>query len=160
MTIGDSVTVAGKVSEYFGLTQISASTVAKIAALGEVPATGLTWTGDEAVRESFEGMLVMPKDKLVVTDNYGVNQYGEIGLAVNDVLVTPTEVGAPMSAEAKAQATDNAARGILLDDGASTKYTGAGSGIPTPYIDQDRPVTVGATATFTKPVILSYGFDR
>lgn len=160
VTIGDSVTVTGNVSEYFGLTQISASTMAKIAALGEVPATDLTWTGDEAVRESFESMLVMPKDKLVVTDNYGVNQYGEIGLAVNDVLVTPTEVGAPMSAEAKAQATDNAARGILLDDGASTKYTGAGSGIPTPYIDQDRPVTVGATATFTKPVILSYGFDK
>lgn len=158
--IGDSVEVSGVVSEYFGQTQIAASTVTKIAPLGEVSATPLNWTGDEATRESFESMLVTPKDKLVVTDNYGLNQYGEIGLAVNDLLVTPTEVGAPMSAEAKAQAADNVARGILLDDGASTKYTGNGSGTPTPYLDKDRPVTVGATATFTKPVVLSYGFNK
>ena len=50
-------------------------------------------------------MLLDPAGAFVITDNYALNGYGEIGLAAGTTpLVQPTAVGAPGSPEAAAQA--------------------------------------------------------
>lgn|GEM_PF-930458 len=161
LKIGDSVRVRGKVGEFNGQTQISASTVNKLAnSLGTVSPTAIQYPRTDEEREGYESMLITLTDELTVTDNYNLNRFGEIGLAIGSPLVTPTDVGAPGSPEAVEQAISNASRAVTLDDGATTNYmSGPGAGTPIPYIDIDRPVTVGATATLTKPVILGYSFQ-
>ena len=69
----------------------------------------------------------------------------------------PTEVGRPGSAEAAAAVADNAARGVVLDDGASTNFlSAANSGLTPPYVSLTNPVRVGAAATITAPVVVDF----
>ena len=71
-----------------------------------------------------EGMLFQPTGAYTVTNTFGTNQYGEVGLAVGTTpLLQNTEVAAPGSAEAAAVVADNAKRAVTLDDGASTNFT-------------------------------------
>ncbi|WP_425432697.1 ExeM/NucH family extracellular endonuclease [Isoptericola jiangsuensis] len=160
--VGDHVEVTGTVGEYFELTQVRASswTVLTEPAPAVKPTT-TTWPATEAEREALEGMLIAPHGGFVVTDNYSTNAYGTVGLAAGgSPLVQPTSVGRPGSAEAAAQAADNAARGVLLDDGSTWNYTSASrSGTPLPWLDGTHPVRVGAEVTFTAPVVLDYRYS-
>jgi 5'-nucleotidase len=165
VAIGDAVRLTGAVSEYNGLTELTVPTAAGLTKLPSagvvqpVPAT-LTLPRTDAQRESLESMLVAPQGDYTVADNYTTNQYGEIVLASGKQrLVQPTEVARPGSAEAAAVAADNAARSVTLDDGASTNFLNAANqSIPVSWLTQG-PVTVGAAATFTKPVVLDYRND-
>lgn len=166
--IGDSVRVTGSVSEYSGVTQVTTTSTVKLTgadALGEATAVELPeWPETDAERELFEGMLLAPQGDYVVTDNYSLNQFGEIGLGFEGLLLTPTEVGAPGSAEAEAQAASNEARGVLLDDGQTWNYmtNNSAKNSPLPYLTLDTPVTIGASVDFTvgDGVILDYGFNE
>ncbi|SEA53509.1 ExeM/NucH family extracellular endonuclease [Leifsonia sp. 21MFCrub1.1] len=157
---GDYVKVTGAVSEFNGLTEITATGVTKLDAstvTAPVPATvGLP--GTAAQRESLEGMLLAPQGAFTVTDVYAANQYGEIGLAAGDKpLVQPTEAARPGSAEYAAVVADNAARAVTLDDGASTNFlSAANKSKPLPYLSLSNPVRVGEPVAFTKPVVLDY----
>lgn len=163
--IGDHVRVTGKVSEYFGLTEIT------------VPADGLTILDepaqavkpvpfalprDEATREKFEGMLVQPIGPYTVSDTYdlggwGNNAFGSITLAAGDTpLRQPTDAARP-GREADAVAADNQARRVVLDDGRSARTS---SGEQIPYLTKTTPVRTGASVTFTEPVIFEYRNDE
>ena len=162
--IGDSVEVQGTAEEYYGVTQISAESVTPLdEPLGAAVAVSLQeWPTDDAVRELFEGMLLAPQGAYTVSDNYSLNQFGEVGLAFGDApLVQPTEVGAPGSDAAVAQAEANEGASVLLDDGQSWNYmtNAAAKNSPLPYLTLDTPVTVGATVQFEGNVVLDYGFD-
>ncbi len=165
VAIGDAVRLTGTVAEYNGLTELEVTSTAgltKLPAAGvvqPVPAT-LTFPRTDAQRESLESMLVAPQGDYTVADNYTTNQYGEVTLATGTKrLVQPTEVARPGSAEAAAVAADNAARKVVLDDGASTNFlSAANQSVPVSWLTQG-PVTVGAATTFTKPVVLDYRND-
>ncbi len=163
LSAGDHVEVTGTVSEYNGLTELTPSsggwTVLDEPATVEPTATA--WPATSAGREALEGMLLAPQGEFTVTDNYSTNYYGTVGLAAGDSpLVQPTTVGRPLSAEYDAQIADNAARGVLLDDGASTNYNStANKAQPLPWLTGGDPVRVGAAVTFTRPVVLDYRFD-
>ena len=163
VALGETVEVTGQVSEYYGLTQLSVPTGgATIVADAEpVAPVELEWPAGEAERESLESMLLAPQGTYTVSNTYGTNQYGEVGLAFGDEpLRQPTDVAAPGSAEAADVVADNAARGVVLDDGASTNFTSsANSSLTPPYVSLTEPVVVGGTATFDEPVVLSFGFD-
>lgn len=160
---GDYVRVTGAVSEFNGLTELTASKVDKLDAstvTAPAPATvGLPAT--DAQRESLEGMLIAPQGAFTVTDTYSTNQYGEIGLAAGDTpLLQPTDVARPGTAEYSAAVADVKARGVILDDGASTNFlSAANKSKPLPYLSLTDPVRVGAPVTFTKPVVLDYRND-
>ncbi len=162
---GDHVELAGTVAEYYGQTQLSVRSeglrVLDEAVEAVKPAV-VGWPTEEAEREDLEGMLLDPAGEFVITDNYDLNRYGEIGLAASTTpLVQPTAVGAPGSPEAAAQAADNAARGVLLDDGATTSYGNfANSSVPLPYLTAGTPMRIGAPVDFVAPVVLGYSFDR
>ncbi|AEG43145.1 ExeM/NucH family extracellular endonuclease [Isoptericola variabilis] len=162
LRIGDHVEVTGQVHEHFGLTQVSATSWTVLdEPAQEVKPTTTTWPATEAEREALEGMLLAPQGDFTVTDNYSTNYYGTIGLAAGTTpLVQPTSVGRPLSPEYHAQVADNAARAVLLDDGATTNYsTSANSSKPLPWLTGGDPVRVGAAVTFTTPVILDYRYD-
>ncbi|WP_108495328.1 ExeM/NucH family extracellular endonuclease [Promicromonospora sp. AC04] len=163
LSAGDHVEVTGAVSEYNGLTELTPSssgwTVLDEPATVEPTATA--WPATAAGREALEGMLLAPQGEFTVTDNYSTNYYGTVGLAAGDSpLVQPTTAGRPLSAEYDAQIADNAARGVLLDDGSSWNYNStANKAQPLPWLTGGDPVRVGAAVTFTRPVVLDYRYD-
>lgn len=167
LQVGDSVRVSGVVAEFAGSTQITASSVTALPPLGELVPAEIAWPRSDEERERYEGMLVVPQGEYTVSDNFNLGRYGEIGLAVGPgPLVVPTQLGAPGSPEAVAQAQDNEARSVLLDDGATTNYTRVVGGripagdTPLPYLSRQTPVTVGAPVSFTRPVVVHYAYDH
>ncbi|MEO3932008.1 ExeM/NucH family extracellular endonuclease [Micrococcaceae bacterium Sec7.4] len=161
--IGDYVEVTGAVSEYFGMTQVTVPAAAGLLKLTEaapeVKATGFALPADEAFRESLEGMLLTPQGPVTVADNFSLNQYGEIGLAGGTTpLEQPTAVAPYGSAEYNATVAANAARGIKLDDGATTNFLkdATTKALELPYLTTTEPVRVGAPVSFKTNVVLSY----
>ncbi|MCF6379046.1 ExeM/NucH family extracellular endonuclease [Nocardioides KLBMP 9356] len=151
--IGDSVRVTGKVTEYFGLTEISPAKPADVVALptalpaivpgadlpGTTCAVGECATGAElaALREAHEGEAFQPTGHYTVSDSYdgsawaqsgslGFAMQGEIGLAANsdDPLVIGTEEIPASDAAALAEHNAwNEAHRVTLDDGADVDYS-------------------------------------
>ncbi|WP_374225988.1 ExeM/NucH family extracellular endonuclease [Cellulomonas sp. PS-H5] len=162
VAIGDHVQVTGAVSEYQGLTEITVGSAAGLVRLGDAPApvepVTAAWPADDAARETLESMLYLPSGDLTVTNTYSTNQYGEVGLASGTTpLIQPTEVARPGTPEYDAVVADNAARAVVLDDGASTNFlSAANTGLTPPYVSLENPVRVGAAATFTDPVVVDY----
>nr|WP_216645232.1 ExeM/NucH family extracellular endonuclease [Isoptericola halotolerans] len=160
--VGDHLEVTGTVVEHFGMTQVTPSSWTVLDEPAEaVKPTVTTWPATEAEREALEGMLLAPAGEFTVTDNYSTNFYGTVGLAAGESpLVQPTAVGRPGSDEAAAQAADNAARAVQLDDGSTLNFNNqANKSTPLPWLNGTDPVRVGASVTFTTPVILDYRFD-
>ena len=177
--VGNYVEVTGKVSEFSGLTEVTAAAddiVDAGADFSPVQPLASPWPATDAGRESIEGMLFQPTGDYTVTNTFSTNQYGEVGLAVGTTpLMQNTEVAAPGSAEAAAVVADNAKRLVTLDDGASTNFIGTTSSVtvcgtlPTPclangdqtpaYVSNTEPVRVGAPATFSAPVVVDYRFN-
>src|SRR6478735_5485266 len=161
--IGDYLEVTGDVAEYYGMTQLNVSGTAGVTKLTEaapeVKATGFSLPADEAFRESLEGMLLTPQGPVTVADNFSLNQYGEIGLAGGTTpLEQPTAVAVYGSPEYTATVAANAARGIKLDDGASTNFLkdATTKALTLPYLNTEDHVRVGAPVTFKTNVVLSY----
>ncbi|MGY2876988.1 5'-nucleotidase [Marmoricola sp. URHA0025 HA25] len=159
---GDHVQVAGKVSEFAGLTELAPASATGVTVLA-TPAAAVkpavvALPGSAAQRESLEGMLVSLQGPFTVSDNYSLNQYAEIGLAAGtEPLWQPTEVADPHDAAAiTAVVADNAARSVTLDDGSSLNYLTSGKNSPLPWLTQDHQIRVGAPATFTAPMVLDY----
>jgi len=161
VSVGAHVQVTGTVSEFNGLTEITVPDatgyVALAAAAVPVPVTA-AWPATDADREKLESMLFAPTGAYTVSNTYSTDQYGEVGLAYGATpLLQPTEVGAPGSAQAAAAAVDNAARAVVLDDGASTNFlSAANTGLTPPYVSLVNPVRVGAIAEFNRPVVVDY----
>ncbi|HEY0217070.1 MAG TPA: ExeM/NucH family extracellular endonuclease [Cellulomonas sp.] len=162
VAVGDLVQVTGPVSEYQGLTEISVNAASGLTVLdteyAPVQPVTAAWPAADAGREVLESMLYLPSGDLTVSNTYSTNQYGEVGLAVGSTpLIQPTEVAAPGTAEYDAAVADNAARAVVLDDGASTNFlSAANSGLTPPYVSLTDPVRVGAAATLTAPVVVDY----
>ncbi|WP_239478550.1 ExeM/NucH family extracellular endonuclease [Rothia sp. ZJ1223] len=160
VTHGDLVTVTGTVSEYKGQTQISVKNggLTILSSGHSLPAITGVLPEDASAREALEGMLVQPTGSITVTDNYGANRYGSFSLVNGEKpLRTATDVVAPGAAAIEYEAA-NKAKAYVLDDGSTADYTRGGSSTPVPYIGTATPLRVGASATFAKPVIMSFSF--
>ena len=162
--VGQCVDVEGTAGEYYGLTQLSEGPVVTKAteACAPVKPTPLaTLPKTDAEKEAYEGMLVLPQGEYTITNNYSLNQYGQIGLTPGtEPLWQATDVVEP-GPEALAYEMDNQARYITLDDGSSWNYMSnkAAQNSPLPYLSHDEPMRTASQVTFTKPVILDYRFQ-
>nr|MBA2574743.1 ExeM/NucH family extracellular endonuclease [Nocardioidaceae bacterium] len=158
--LGDTVAVTGGAMEYYDQTQISSRTGAAVCAEGSAadlpdPAP-LDLPAGDADREPLEGMLVEPVDVLTVSEVYDLTSYGELTLSEGGLLVQPTELARPGTAEAEAIVTENVLRRIVLDDARSARV----SATTRPYLSPTTPVRVGDELTFTEQVVLGYGFGQ
>ncbi|KAA8822457.1 ExeM/NucH family extracellular endonuclease [Bifidobacterium vespertilionis] len=163
---GDYVEVSGKVSEYYGLTELSATKATKLADKVEAPAPAkVAFPKTDAQRETLESMLVAPQGDYTVSDVYNTNKYGEIGLAASDKpFLNPTVKG--LKGDVKTGAAYQAeldrleAESVTLDDGSSYNFLDTkhptNADTPLPYLSNDQPVRVGEKVTFTKPVVLDW----
>ncbi|KGN38564.1 ExeM/NucH family extracellular endonuclease [Knoellia subterranea] len=160
--IGDCFDVEATVTEFSGLTELTDATLTPATDCAPVTPTPLaTVPVTDAEKEQYEGMLVQPEGTYTITNNYALNQYGQLGLAVGDKpLYQSTDVVRP-GAEAAAYEAENLKKYITLDDGSSANYlrNAAAQDSPLPYLSQDEPMRTGSHVTFTKPVILDYRFQ-
>lgn len=165
--IGDSVEVTGNVDEYFGQTQIALSAGSTLDdALPAVTPLAIDALpeGDEE-REKLESMLLKPGVH-TVTDNYGLNRYGELGLAPGtEALRQPTDIVSPGTQEQKDMEAANAAKYVILDDGSTRDFSRDGASTKLPYIMQNgsdvKTIRTTNQVEFADSgVILGYGHDQ
>lgn len=175
VAIGDSVQVAGVVSEFNGTTEITpgAGQVTELEfPLAPVMPLAAAYPTTEADREAHEGELLAPTGPFTVTNTFNTNRFGEVGLATGTI---PLQQASDRYADddltnLEAVKADNAARGVTLDDGATIDFVPSqGSNIPPsprpnmdiplPYLTPGNPIRVGAAATLTQPVILNFAFN-
>lgn len=124
---GDVLRVVGVVDEFFGETQIEASSVEVLAVGGSVapaelmlPAVGVIAGANSpyiADLERFEGMLVRVSQTLTVADLFNLDRFGEIPLLAGGRSVQFTNNNAPDAIGFDASLQDLAARRLMLDDG-------------------------------------------
>ncbi len=117
VAVGDAVRVRGSVSEYNGLTEISASQIWQCSTGNSVAPTVLSLPVTNLDDfEPFEGMLVTFSQSLYISEYFNFDRYGEIVLTT-DRQFQPTAIYEPGSPEAAQLALDNSLSRITLDDG-------------------------------------------
>jgi predicted extracellular nuclease len=147
--VGDTVEVRGKVLEFFGETQIEATSV-QVTGAAEVVATAVSLpTADSSKNsdgrpipdlERFEGMLVEFPDELTVTQLRNLARFGEITLSQGGRLFQFTNGNRPDKAGYRAYREGIARRSVLLDDGLRVQNPDA-----VPYLAGDYPIRLGDT---------------
>lgn len=154
---GERVRVAGTVAERFGQTAITLVTSVSVCSSGNpLSAASLTLPDDALAGdglEYFEGMLVTFPGTLYVVEHYYLWRYGQVELAVEGRLDTPTNIAEP-GAPALALTELYERLRITLDDG-----KGAQNVAPVPYLGPDGTLRAGDTVTGLTGV-LDYDFGR
>ncbi|WP_067197717.1 ExeM/NucH family extracellular endonuclease [Microbacterium sp. XT11] len=164
LAIGDLVSVTGAVSEYYGQTQISPSSLSAVsvvqAGVGVPAATPLPDTVLGADREQFESMYVAPTGTYRVASSHQLYNYGALWLNVGGGMnVKSTETTRP-GTEAAAITAANRANRILLDDGWSIQVTNKSHPNEQPYFTKDVVVRNGDTVDFgDNGYVLQWSFD-
>ncbi|NMM40638.1 ExeM/NucH family extracellular endonuclease [Pseudoalteromonas arctica] len=158
VNIGDHVRVKGSVAEYFQATQIGDVSQVEVCATGLTPtATNITLpVNNVADLEAYEGMLVSLEQTLVVSNNYGLGRYGEVGLAT-ERLYQGTQIALPGNAANTVEA-ENINKHILLDDG-STKQNLDPVSYPGTGLDAYNTLRLGDSVNAITGV-MGYSFDR
>ena len=127
---GQRVRVTGSVSEFFGMTEISASTPASVIVtdagnhLAEVTPTPITLpiSGDvDAFYEAREGMLVTYVDTLTVAEYFELFRYGQIELYQGERPRQYTEDNPPSASGNAAHLEALSRRHVILDDENNTQ---------------------------------------
>lgn len=154
---GDRARVLGRVSEFFGLTELSSvRDVQPCPPRGEASAASIRLPlADEMEWEQWEGMRVRVGPALVATGLSNLARFGEVELAAGERLWQPTHRAAP-GAPALALRVDNERRRILLDDGSDR----AGP-VPTPYLERADGGTLRAGDRLPElEGVLDFAFGR
>ena len=126
VNVGDRVDVTGSVAEYFGETQINATSVA-VTGTGMIQATDVNLPSGSVINNSdgeriadlerYEGMLVRFPQALTVSSLRFLERYGEVGLSEGGRPYQFTNGNAPDATAYAAHAEAVASRSITLDDG-------------------------------------------
>lgn len=119
---GDHVRVSGSVSEYYNLTQVSASLVSVCSSFNPIPDPAPVSLPVTAVTdfEPYEGMLVTFPQDLVISEYFNYDRYGEIVLT-SERHLTPTALYEPGSPEYYAAVEAFTLDKITLDDGRTSQ---------------------------------------
>lgn len=164
--VGACVEVSGLVAEFGdagkSLTQLKNVTVAETTDCGEAikPVEIDTMPADPALREAYEGMLVLPKGAYTVTNNYNLNTFGSVDLAAGaEAYKQATDLFEPSTdpnSEVQREMARQAAEVVALDDGRSANYMKTDKETPLPYISQAgtiKSLRTGDGVTFQHPVV-------
>ncbi|MEO1683991.1 MAG: ExeM/NucH family extracellular endonuclease [Cyanobacteria bacterium J06631_12] len=127
VAVGDRVSITGSVTEFFDETQISATSVTKLAGTGtiapvniDLPTPNVITNSDGeliADLEQYEGMLVTFNEALTVDEYFNYDRFGEIRLSEGGRPFQFSQTNTPDVAGFQAFQEDLASRRIALDDG-------------------------------------------
>ena len=117
--VGDSVLLAGKVSEIEEVTHLTEVSEFSVCGKGgSINAINVSLPLTDSL-EQYEGMLVRFNQELTISENYGFARYGQLLLS-NGRLFQPTNIARPGPKAAKI-AAQNRNNQIILDDGSNAK---------------------------------------
>ncbi|QYJ05345.1 ExeM/NucH family extracellular endonuclease [Nocardioides panacisoli] len=155
---GSTVELTGRVTAYFGLTQLSSPETAVCdVAPTSIDPTPLALPLDDAGREALESMLVTTSQDLAVSGLFAAYAFGELGLAHPDVLEQPTSAFAPDDPAATALLEQNAASFLKVND----RQEAPGSYDPYPWERFDEDLSAGDTMRAGSVTgALGYSFDE
>ena len=164
---GESLQVTGKVSEFYSQTQItqaSKTVLAQPLAAPKAVEIDTLPAGNEA-REPYEGMLVRVKGPYTVTDNYQLNNTGDLGLAPGtQAHRNPTDVIKPDVDNVAAMNAKQQAEVVYLDDGRTRNYFRSDKDTPLPYLVTSdggvKSIRTGDQVDFQTDVVVDYSFDH
>lgn len=153
---GDRVRVTGSVSEFVTSTQITMTSLTKVATGIPLPAVvPLTLPLDYAARERFEDMLVSTSG--VVTNNFTLGRGGSFDIADSRIM-NFTQINAPSVSGNSAYQQQVKNRFIRVDDG-----TRAQNPDPVIFADNGQPLSAANTLrggdTVTVTGVLGFGND-
>ncbi|PWS38324.1 hypothetical protein DFH01_03275 [Falsiroseomonas bella] len=128
VALGDRVRITGTVSEFFGMTQITAASISVLdsgnplptAAEILLPAAATTLNQNGRVQpdlESYEGMRVVFTQTLTVTEQFQLDRFNEIKLVAGDRPMQFTQENLPDAPGYQASLVEVGARTITYDDG-------------------------------------------
>ena len=140
VAVGDTVRVAGRVTEFQQQTEVDNVTTLIVCSPG-APLAPVVVTLPETTNgdlERFEGMYVSIPQTLTVQQNFFQGRFGQVTLASGGRLATPTDVYPAGTTEAIAELDSNLRRMIVLDDAFSGQNPN-----PTPYIGDDNTLRAG-----------------
>lgn len=129
--VGDRVQVTGTISEYFGQTQLTATsvTVVEAGAVTDIdtlaqtvslPAAAVSQSQDGDYQpdlEAFESMLVRFDDTLTISEQFNLDRFNEIKLVAGDRPAQFTQDNSPDAAGYQAHLEEVGGRTITYDDG-------------------------------------------
>ena len=148
---GDAVEVEGTVTEFFGETQIAAASV-RVVGTGAVeptrvrlPAANVVLNADGeniADLEAYEGMLVRFRQRLVVTELFQLDRFGEVRLARRGRLFQFTNRNLPDPTGFAAHREKIAKNTLTLDDGRTVQNPDP-IRYPAPGLSTENPVRMG-----------------
>ncbi len=163
IALGDLITVTGTAGEFFGQTQITATTASAyevVQAAAGVPApTVLPDTVVGTAREAYEGMLVTPENALL-SSSHQLFSFGTLWLNVGGELAVKATETTDAGTAANDIAAANRANRLLVDDGYSLQISNAAHPGGQPYFETGAVVRNGDE--FVSPaagMILGWGFD-
>lgn len=123
---GDVVEVVGTVNEYFGETQLNATSV-RVVGVGSVLPFPLNFPAGETIANSdgdliadlerLEGMLIRLPQSMTITSSRDLERYGEVQLSSGGRPIQFTNGNAPDATAYGQHVADVASRRIVLDDG-------------------------------------------
>ena len=148
VSIGSLVSIGGRVTEFNGLTELTAPLSVTVEGMAPLPAsTTLTLPATSLTSlEAYEGMRVTLPQQMFVTETFGLGRYGEFEISSGGILPIPTNVVSP-GAPAIAQAQANELNRLVVDDGRAGENPD-----PTPFLfggatPQENTLRIGDTVT-------------
>ncbi|HEX8547584.1 MAG TPA: ExeM/NucH family extracellular endonuclease [Cytophagaceae bacterium] len=155
IALGDFIKVTGTVKEYFKLTELAELTSIRTLSTKNHPIkpVEVALPLKKEAWEKFEGMLVHFKQKLTVTDNFYLGQYGELSLSAASRLYVPTEIVDPndeFAQNTSFEGTSNIAAIIEQESRNNSNYVilNDGSTQPNPpvvpYLSKENSLRVGS----------------
>lgn len=155
VNVGDRLRITGTVTEFFGETQISASTVEIIGSGSVAPSsidlptlsTVLNADGELIANlEQYEGMLVNFPETLTVTELFNLDRFGELRVSEGGRLRQFTQLNQPSVSGYQAHLEDIASRTITIDDGLTIQNPDPII-YPSPELSANNPLRMGDTVT-------------
>ncbi len=152
LEVGQHVVAEGIVAESGDGATLTTLADARIEVHGTAPLPEpQSLTAPPADWEALEGMRLRVEAPLTVTGNDALLRFGEIDLAFDGRLYTPTEIAAPGEA-ARARREANRRRTLVLDDASTAENPSAIAWLPAP-LSADAPLRAGSTLTGVQGVL-------
>jgi len=138
VSAGDVIRIEAEVDEAFGMTQLE--NVSDVVVCGQKPPRPLNIKPRDfnVNPEQYEGMYLKYTGNYFLTDNFNLHTFGEIWLADDGAVETPTNEFPGGSAAMHAMALDGIAQAFLLDDG--SRFSNPN---PVPFVHSNGTLRIG-----------------
>ncbi|MDX1467890.1 MAG: ExeM/NucH family extracellular endonuclease [Acidimicrobiia bacterium] len=142
VSVGDVIRVVAEIDEFFGLTRLENVRTIQVCGSASPTPTAITTRQFNSNPEQYEGMYVQYIGDHYVSDTFNLHRFGEIWIAPEGVIETPTNEFPQGSGAMDAFADDNMDKVVMLEDG--SRFSNPS---PVPFLSGDGTLRLGDVTT-------------